>query len=195
MIKSDLFYAAFAAGLASQQKTPLIRKRPSKIPKYYATFAEDELSFWFKVNSRTSAFPNLPGEFWPVIMIKHLRNNKRDDGLVSWYQYADNSMNDEMTAFQWSVFAKVKNQTEFESAFYRSCRDSNLRHYRRTIQEGFQVGWPHTALFYLDERDAEFWGKLFAVHLPTWMARFCACPETLEGYMWRVHWSAKVNTK
>jgi hypothetical protein len=195
MIKSDVFYTAFAKGFASQQTSPLIAKRRGKIPKYYAPFVEDEVSFWFKVNSKASAFPNLPGEFWPVIVLKNMRYNEQDGGLVSWYQYADDSMNDEMTAFQWSVYTKVEKQTEFELPFYRSCRDSNLMQYQRNIQNGFQVGWPHTALLYLDEHDAEFWGKLFAVHLLPWMAKFCTQPETLKGYMWRMHWGIKAGTK
>lgn len=178
MIKSEAFYSAFAAGFASQKTSPQIAKSRGKIPKYYATFGNDELSFWFKVNPKASGNPLYPGEFWPVIETKKLRYNPEDDGLVSWYQYADKSMNDEMTAFQWSVYAKAESRCV-----------TLLPLIRRDIEHGFEVGWPHTALYYVDEQDAEFWGKLFAVHLLSWMDRFCANPETLEGYMWRVHWN------
>lgn len=182
-IKSDIFYAAFAAGFASQKTSPLISKRRGKIPKYYAVFGDDELSFWFKVNPKASASPFYPGEFWPVIETKNLRRDQRDDGLVSWYQYTDQSINEEMKAFQWSVYAKAEAQCS-----------ALLSLIRRAIEDGFEVGWPHTALYYVDARDAEFWGKLFAVHLLPWMERFCANPETLEGYMWRVHWSGSANS-
>jgi len=182
MIKSDIFYAAFATGFASQQTSPIIRKRRGKIPKYYAAFGDDELSFWFKVNPKASGLLFRPGEFWPVIETKKLRYSQNDNGLVSWYQYADESMNGEMTAFQWSVYEKAD-----------SLPGTLLSLVRREIESGFEVGWPHTALFYVDAHDAQFCGKLFAVHLLPWMKRFCAKPETLDGYMWRVHWSASAD--
>lgn len=188
MIKSDVFYSAFEKGFASQQTSPLIAKRRGRIPKYYALVGPEELSFWFKVNPKASAMPYLPGEFWPVIEAKQLRYNEKDKGLLSWYQYTDESINAEMKAFQWSVYAKVENQTTFERESLRRLRDSFLPSLRRDIEHELRVGSPHDPLFYLDARDAEFWGKLFAVHLLPWMERFCAAPETLDGYMWRVHW-------
>ncbi len=189
MIKSDLFYSAFEKGFASVKTSPLIAKRRGKIPKYFATVGEDELSFWFKVNSKASGMPNLPGQFWPVIEATKLRYNEKDNGLVSWYQYTDESMNGEMKTFQWAVYDKVVEQTEFESESARRYRDAYLPTLLRDIESNFKVNRPHDALYYLDERDAEFWGKLFAVHLVPWMEWFSAAPETLDGYMWRVHWN------
>jgi hypothetical protein len=191
MIKSDLFYAAFKNGFASQKTAALIAPRRGKPAKYYAMIGNDELSFWFKVNSKASAFPNQPGEFWPVIETKQLRHDQRDNGLVSWYQYTDELTNDEMKCIQQTVYAKVENQTEFELPAYRSLRDVRLPSLRREIEGGFKAQRPHDHLLYLDERDAEFWGKWFAMQLIPWMEKFCAHPETLEGYMWRVHWNSK----
>ncbi len=188
MIKSDVFYSAFEKGFASQQTSPLIARRRGKIPKYYAVVGQEELSFWFKVNPKASALPPLPGEFWPVIEAKLLRYNQRDKGLLSWYQYTDDSMNAEMKSFQRSVYAKVEGQNTFVSESARGLRDAFLPCLQRSIEADVRVGCPHDALYYVDERDAEFWGKLFAVQLVPWMERFCAAPETLEGYMWRLHW-------
>jgi hypothetical protein len=98
-------------------------------------------------------------------------------------------MNDEMKCFQWSVYSKVENQTEFEYKNGQRLTAAFLPSFRRNIQEDFRVGSPHEPLYYLDDGDAEFWGKLFALHLLPWMERFCASPETLDGYMWRVHWT------
>jgi len=191
MIKSDKFYAAFDKGFASQRTSPLIARKRGKIPKYHALVGSEEVFFWFKVNSKASAMPNLPGEFWPVIEASQLRHNQRDDGLLSWYQYSDQSINDEMKCFQSSVIAKVENQTKFEYPHGQKLRDAFLPGYQRDIAAGFEVGWPHTPLYYLHEYDAEFWGKWFAVQLVPWMERFRANPETLEGYMWRVHWGVR----
>ncbi len=188
MIKSDVFYSAFEKGFASQQTSSLIVKRRGKIPKYYAMVGQEELSFWFKVNPKASALPPLPGEFWPVIEARLLRYNQRDSGVLSWYQYTDEAMNAEMKALQWSVYAKVEGQNTFENECVRGLRDAFLPCLRRSIEADVRVGCPHDALYYVDERDAEFWGKLFAVQLVPWMQRFGAAPETLEGYMWRVHW-------
>lgn len=188
MIKSEAFYSAFEKGFASQQTSPLIAKRRGKIPKYCAVVGGEELSFWFKVNSKASALPPLSGEFWPVIKAKQLRYNQRDDGLLSWYQYTDESINAELKSFQWSVYAKVEGQNTFERESARKIRDAFLPSLRRSIEADIRVGCPHDALYYLDERDAEFWGKLFAVHLVPWIERYCTAPETLEGYMSRVHW-------
>lgn len=188
MIKSDAFYGAFEKGFASQRTSPLIARRRGKIPKYYAVVGEEELSFWFKVNPRASAMPPWPGEFWPVIKTKLLRYNKSDDGTLSWYQYTDESINAEMKAFQWSVYLKVEGLSTFESESARRLRDAHLPSLRRDIEGKVRVNWPHDPLYYVDERDAEFWGKLFAVHLVPWMERFRAAPETLDGYMWRMHW-------
>src|SRR5690349_16949777 len=188
MIKSAVFYSAFEKGFASQKTSPSIARRRGKIPKYYAVVGQEELSFWFRVNAMASAWPGEPGEFWPVIEAKSLRYDKKDDGGLSWYQYTDESIIGEMKAFQWSVYAKVEGQKTFESEHARKFRDLRLPYLRRCIEGEVWVGNPHAALYYLDERDAELWGKLFAIHLVPWMERFCAAPETLDGYMWRVHW-------
>jgi hypothetical protein len=193
MIKSDAFYSAFEKGFASQQTSPLIARRRGKIPKYYAVVGQEELSFWFKVNPKASAQPPLPGEFWPVIEAKQLRHDQKDNGLLSWYQYTDESINGEIKAFQWSVYAKLEGQNKFERESARRVRDAFLPSIRRSIKTDIRVGCPHDALYYLDEQDAEFWGKLFAIHLVSWMQKFCTAPETLEGYMWRVHWGKTVS--
>ena len=172
MIKSDKFYASFTAGFGSRRTSPHIVRRRGKIPKYYAAVGSEEISFWFKVNPKASGLIIHPGEFWPVIETSGFRYNKDDNVIVSWYQYSDSQMKDEMKCLQWSV--------------YRKLADDPL--IRRLIEHDFREGSPHDALYYTDESDAELWGILFAMQLVPWMERFRAGPETLDGYMWRVHW-------
>ena len=97
-------------------------------------------------------------------------------------------MKEEMKRLQWSVYAKVENQTDFERETQRGLRNAFLPSWRRFIEDDFRAREPHTALYYLDAQDAEQWGKLFAVQLIPWIEKFWADPETLQGYMWRVHW-------
>lgn len=188
MIKSDLFYAAFEAGFKSQTTSPIVARKRGKIPKYYAAAGKERIDFWFKVNPKASALPPFPGEFWPVIETEQFRYDETDNGLVSWYQYTDGQMKEEMKRHQWSVFAKFENQTDFEFKSSKRSRDAHLPSLRRRIEEDFRANWPHEALYYMDEQDAENWGKLFARQLIPWVEKFWANPETLDGYMWRVHW-------
>jgi hypothetical protein len=190
MIRSDLFYAAFERGFRSCATSPFVTRRRGKIPKYLAVVGDDQLSFWFKVNPKASAIPHQAGEFWPVIESKTLRYDERDDGLLSWYQYTDPETLAAMKRIQWSVYGKAENQTHFEHETWRQALKASLPLMRGFIEHEFQPGWPHTALYYLDETDAEAWGKLFSKQLPPWVQHFSAAPETLEGYMWRVYWGS-----
>src|SRR5438105_8422793 len=103
MIKSEVFYRAFEAGAASIGLPEGVLRGKGKIPKYTAHMSLSKVSFWFKVNSKASAIPHQPGEFWPDIAAPMLRHGERDDGLVSWYQYTDPAMNQEILALQRSV--------------------------------------------------------------------------------------------
>jgi len=188
MIKSDLFYAAFEAGFTSQPTSPIVTRKRGRIPKYCAAAGSEKVDFWFKVNSKASALPPFPGEFWPVIETEQFKCNETDNGLISWYQYTDRQMKDEMKRLQWSVFAKFENQTDFKLKSSRPMRDAHLPSLRRGIEEDFLANRPHTALYYFDEQDAEHWGKLFSRQLIPWIEKCWANPETLNGYMWRVHW-------
>lgn len=190
MIKSNLFYAAFERGFGSHATSPAIVRRRGKIPKYQARIDSDEVHFWFKVNPKASAIPNQPGHFWPVIESKTLRYNNRDDGLLSWYQYTDAEMIQQMTQLQWGVFAKAGDQQTFELDIWRDLlMGSCLPLMKTSIEMGFQPGSPHTGLYYLDEADAAAWGALFSAQLVQWLERYRLAPETLEAYMWRVHWN------
>jgi hypothetical protein len=181
MIKSDLFYAAFEAGFASQQTSPIITRNRGKIPKYCAAAGKEKVSFWFKVNPKASAMPPLPGVFWPEIKTEQFHANERDNGLVSWYQYASVPMKVEMKRLQWLVFTKFENLTGFKYESWRGVRDAHIPTMRRFIEEDFRPQWPHAHLHYLDQEDAELWGKLFARQLVPWVEKFWADPETLDG--------------
>lgn len=188
MIKSDLFYAAFEVGFKSQPTSPILVRKRGKIPKYCATAGNEKVDFWFKVNPKASALPPFPGEFWPIIESEQFRYNETDNGLISWYQYTDGKMKDEMKRIQWSVFEKFEKQSDFEFKSLQGTRDAHLPSLRRSLEGDFLANCPHTALYYFDEQDAEHWGKLFARQLIPWIEKFWTNPETLDGYMWRVHW-------
>src|SRR5271170_5535611 len=124
MIKSDFFYAAFEAGFTSQPTSPIVARKRGKVPKYCAAAGTEKVDFWFKVNPKASALPPFPGEFWPVIETGQFRYNERDNGLISWYQYSNEQMKDEMKRLQWSVFTKFENQADFRFESSRRLRDA-----------------------------------------------------------------------
>lgn len=191
MIKSDQFYSAFSNGLAQACLIEPQLRRRGKIPKYVADTPVGKVDLWFKVNGKASALPFQAGEFWPVIEAADLRYNDRDDGTLSWYQYADASTQEEMLNQQKAVMDKVAGQRNVEPEFWETSRDISVRFMADSIKMGFNVGHPHTRLYYLDEEDAFAWGHLIGKRLPDWLERFRAAPETLEGYMWRVHWTGE----
>ena len=144
---------------------------------------------WFKVNPKASAIPYHAGEFWPVIEAMDFRYDPQDEGTISWYQYTDSGMEKRMRRMQQRVYDKVKKQKEFENESFRIMRDVSLGLMKEFIKQGFQARLPHTALYYLDESDAAEWGEILGKQLPVWTKKFFARPETLMGYMWRVHWN------
>lgn len=191
MIKSDEFYARFDQGFApARDSLPLVRLR-GKASKYRVATAAGDLEFWFKVNSKASALPNQPGEFWPVITgAESLRDAQRhDDGIVSWYQYVTEEEGSGMRGMQHRVVEKAAAQEEFEHDLCREMLEARLPELRMQAEEPFEARLPHTALLYLDAEDATRWGELFARCLRGWLERFGREPETLARYMWRVHWS------
>lgn len=188
MIKSDVFYPAFDEGFAASSEAAKLTRSRGKIPKYTAQTPAGKLSFWFKVNSKASAIPYQPGEFWPVIEAHEVRHNDRDEGLVSWYQYTDRAMDEAILVQQRVVYGKVEAQDSFEPEFWRQTRDLWLNVTRWALDLELGPGFPHTSLFYLDRADARTWGTLFGQQMAPWLARFCERPETLEAHMWRTVW-------
>jgi hypothetical protein len=188
MIKAAAFYRNFEAGFAGSS-AKLLRRSGGSIPKYTAEAAGDTLSIWFKVSGKASAIPYQPGEFWPVIQAKKMRHGKRDDGLLSWYQYTDKAMEEAIVRQRWLVYDKVKDQSHFEPEFWRQARDLWLTTARDLLDFELRPGFPHSRLYYLDEADAMQWGVIFGMQIETWLERFRDLPETLEMHMWRVHWS------
>lgn len=140
-----------------------------------------ELRLAFRVNPKVSALPDWPGEFWPVISWSGPRHDARDDGTVSYYQYATDT---EMAAMQ-----------EMRRAVIGKAKDSLQSVHLETIISGLQLPLrpqnPHVALYCLDQPDASMWGKWFGEHIGEWLRRFGASPETLEAWCWRVLWRDK----
>ena len=188
MIKADVFYPRFEAGFAFSGGAALVARGRGKIPKYSAQTPAGKLSFWFQVNSKASAIPYQPGEFWPVIDAAQLRYNERDEGLVSWYQYTDAAMNEAILGQQRLVYRKVETQSHFEPEFWRQARDLWLGVSRDLVGFELKPGFPHARLFYLDADDAQTWGALFGQQMQAWLTAFCEQPETLQAHMWRTHW-------
>lgn len=187
MIKSELFYAAFSKGIAEACPVEPHLRRRGKIPKYAAATPVGPVDVWFQVHAKASALPYQPGQFWPVVQAVDLRCTERDNGSLSWYQYADDAGQREMLEQQKAVMAKVAGQQMTDPDIWGPLRDGTMRLMATVIEVGFSVGSPHTPLFYLDEKDALDWGRILGRQLPPWLARFCAAPETLAGYMVRAH--------
>lgn len=190
MITSDLFYPAFDAGLAAAGLPASFRRRRGKPSKYDCVLPDETLEFRFQINPKASAIPHQPGQFRPSITAPD-RVSDRDDATVSWYQYADEAMIAAFLAQQARVRDHVAAQTEFEVDIWREQRDVSLRTMQSFIDLGLRAAWPDSALYYLDESDAQAWGRLIGAQLPTWIERYTARPETLDAYMWRVHWGGQ----
>lgn len=188
MIKQDIFYAAFERGFGLVPGSSLVTRLRGKIPKYQVMVGDVELIFWFKVNSKASAIPHQPGQFWPSVEAEGLARNERDNGIISWYQYTVQSELEELKKLQWVVFEKVKAQTNFQNPTWHKLLAEYLPVMQKSVCLEFKINSPTTPFYYLDEADAEAWGELLARHLVTWLNRFQARPETLDDYMWRVHW-------
>ena len=187
MIESDRFYSAFDAGLCAVGLPAAFRRRRGKPSRYDCALPGGTLAFWFQVNSKASAIPNQPGEFRPSITAPD-RGGGQDDATVSWYQYADEAMIAAFLAQQARVRDHVAAQTDFGLDIWRQQRDISLRTMQSFIDLGLRPAWPDSGLYYLDESDAQAWGRLIGTQLPAWIERYAAMPETLDAYMRRVHW-------
>jgi hypothetical protein len=191
MIKSDIFYARFDEGFgAAVQRLP-VRRLKGKVSKYELASASGPVQLLFQVNPKASAMPYAPGEFWPVLTAPASlrRGEPSDDGTISWYQYTSDADHQAVQALQRRVYEKVAAQEAFSHELYRDLRDQSLEMMRTVIEPPLEPRFPSTPLHYLDGDDAQAWGALFAAQLPGWLERFQASPETLERYMWRVHWA------
>jgi hypothetical protein len=191
MIKSDIFYTRFDQGFEAAVPLLPIRRLKGKVSKYELASSSGPVQLLFQVNSKASAMPYAPGQFWPVITAPaSLRSGEpSDDGTISWYQYTSDAANQEVQALQRRVYEKVASQDAFSHELYRDLRDQSLEMMRTSIESPLEPRFPSTPLHYLDGDDAQAWGALFAAQLPDWLARFQAGPETLDRYMWRVHWA------
>lgn len=154
MIGSDRFHCVFDAGLAAAGLPAAFRRRRGKTSRYDCTLPGGTLAFWFQVNPKASAIPHQPGEFRPSITAPD-RGGDHDEATVSWYQYADEAMIAAFLAQQARVRDHVAAQTEFEPDIWREQRDVSLRTMQSFIDLGLQPAWPDSALYYLDESDAQ----------------------------------------
>ncbi|CAN5725591.1 hypothetical protein BH23GEM11_BH23GEM11_04260 [soil metagenome] len=182
MIHGPTFYRNFDAGFAEAAPPSAVTRAKGAPSRYVAETPAGPVHFWFRVNSKASAIPNHPGEFWPVI-------SDADDATVSWYQRASAEQVAAILELQKRVYDKVAAQEDFAAEVYREMRDAGLPlllHHARTIPE---PRLPHHALLYLDAGDAQAWGRLLGGAIEAWLEAFAANPETVDSYMWRVHWS------
>jgi hypothetical protein len=197
-MKPKLFYSSFESGLLAACGDRVTRL-PGKLPKFAAQTPAGALNFFFEVNPKSGSMPGWPGNFRPVIEAAELRYSARDDGTVSWYQFADEAMMEAMRAQQRSVLDKVAAQASVPkkdvspdeaklAQFLRDSLKTCLNMMRADLAQPFEPRLPHAPLYYLDEADAQRWGALLGAGLDAWIARWRAEPETLEAHMWRVHW-------
>lgn len=189
MIKSDKFYKSFDSGFQSKGFPEGVKRLKGKVSKYNLETPHGNLIFWFQVNQKASALPTTPGEFWPDIFASDdLKRDDLDNGNVSWYQYTTDAETEHMQSIQKNVYEKFI-LLSYENEPLRLMRDANSQTMKQIIEQKFKPNFPHAALYYLDEQDAYEWGILFSKQIHEWDERFSAQPETLNSFMWRVHWS------
>lgn len=189
MIKAPVFYQAFSAGVVPLARSLGFERPKADKAKWSATLPQGVLTLDFVVNPKASAIPHCPGEFWPVITWTGPKYDDHDDGTVSWYQYTTDGEIRQIQDLRRAALNRTAAQETFENDVYRQMRDTSLA----MIELGFDDSLPkphlpHTPLYYLTEVDAAHWGAWFGKHLPTWVERFQARPETLSSWCWRVLW-------
>jgi hypothetical protein len=133
----------------------------------------------FPVSAKSAGLPDVPGEFWPVMSWQGPRAGARDDGTVSYYQYADTGDLESMQALRRSIVQKVAARAQPNKLL-------------SVMIEGLDLPLlpqhPHVALYYFDDDDAAAWGDWFGRRMGAWIRRFEGAPETLDAYCWRVLW-------
>jgi len=185
MIRADAFYPAFHAAFAGAAGDAGFRRQGRKGSKWKIRAAGDDLHFNFRVNPKASAIPGWPGEFWPVIVWDGKRYNTRDDGTISYYQYVTAAELEAVQAMRRAVVEKIAAQDPLKLG-----RD-HLQIFFSSVELPLPPQNPHVGLYYFDEAHAAMWGKWFADNIGEWLRRFCARPETLERWAWRVLWGDK----
>ncbi len=194
MINSESFNRAFKIGFAKTSTPEYVHKEKGRATKLRIDVGADSISMWFRVNPKSSSNPFNPGEFCPEILSSNRRYDQSDRGMVSWYQYSTNAINERFHDMQYTVFEKFSNYCSRETQdFLDPFLAANLEMMKANISQSFAPNRPHSALFYTDDRDAENWGRLFAECIPDWVENYKANPETLTEYMWRTHWNDNKN--
>jgi hypothetical protein len=121
----------------------------------------------------------VPGEFRAVLSWQGPRAGARDDGTVSYYQYAGAVDLAAMQALRRSVVQKVAARAQSNKLL-------------SVMIEGLDLPLlpqhPDVALYYFDGGDAAAWGDWFGSRIGAWIEAFEGAPETLETYCWRVLW-------
>ncbi|TVP45872.1 MAG: hypothetical protein EA350_08260 [Gemmatimonadales bacterium] len=182
MIHAPEFYRNFDAGFAEASPPASVARAKGAPSRYTARTPAGPVRFWFRVNSKASAIPNQPGEFWPVV-------SDADDALLSWYQFASAGSVEAIQAQQQRVYDKVAAQHSFEHEVWQLTRDAGLPILLHHVRTPPEPRFPHHALHYLDAEDAREWGRLLGGQIRDWLEACAASPETLEQHMWRVHWA------
>jgi len=176
MIPAEAFYQNFNAAFGAP--ADLVRKgRRGAKWKWVAAGHEIELSF--AVDRKAAGIPDAPGAFWPLLSWQGPRYGARDDGTVSYYQYATEADITEIQSMRRAVVQKVVSRAQ---------PNKLLSVYVEGLDTPLRPNHPQVGLFYFDERDAAAWGGWFGARIAAWRERFAAAPETLESYCRRVLW-------
>jgi hypothetical protein len=176
-IRAAAFHEAFGAEFAPRAEAAGFRRQGRQASKWRCAAAGHPLLVNFRVNPKAAGLPGVPGEFWPVIDWQGPRYGVRDDGSISYYQYASEADLAEIQALRHTVIDKAGPETPY------------LAILRQGLELPLRIQGPDVALFYLDEADAGAWGSWFGARIAAWLGRFNAAPETLESWCWRVLWA------
>lgn len=187
MIKADAFHRAFDRGFSEPATAAGLTRRRGRASIWLATRPAGSLTLSVRVNPKASALPFSPGEFSLDWKWEGPRTDPADDGTVSHFQYDTEADRAALPALNAAVLDRAE-RLEAEPAPLRAGRDALLAVRREGLALPPVPNHPGHAFYYLDESDADAWGRWLGARLSGWLTRFDAAPETLQAWCWRVLW-------
>jgi hypothetical protein len=173
----DMFApAAAAAGLSRGKRKALAWTR--QVPDG-TTFA-----FGFRLNRKN--MEGFPGEFAPDIVWSAANLDARDNGDVSFYQYATAQELDTIAALHRRVIGRFIDEEGLHEELANP--RSLVRMLAGFSHEPIRPNH-HRWLPYRSADDVRAWAELFSGSVERWIGRFLESPETLDAWCWRVLWS------
>lgn len=125
-----------------------------------------------------------PSKFMPTITWSGPRYGSRDDGGVSYYQYAAPEDVERIVTLRSIIVDR------FLASLTPPTNDieSRLRGFLALSTKDVPRPQWEPWLPACSQTDARNWGEFFGDSMKLWTERFSAAPETKEAWAWRVLW-------